>query len=95
MKQTSCSFARFLEKGRLSIEEAGLLEHRSANSLAEAEVEYAEREDPAILVKFPIVSGPLAQERRYGHLDDDAVDAASKRHRHQRRLYLLASPLAK
>ena len=29
-------------------------------ALAEAEVEYAEREDPAILVKFPIVSGPLA-----------------------------------
>ena len=29
-------------------------------ALAEAEVEYADREDPAILVKFPIVSGPLA-----------------------------------
>jgi len=29
-------------------------------ALAEAEVEYADREDPAIFVKFPIVSGPLA-----------------------------------
>ncbi len=29
-------------------------------ALAEAEIEYAEREDPAIFVKFPIVSGPLA-----------------------------------
>lgn len=29
-------------------------------ALAEAEVEYADREDPAIFVKFPIVNGPLA-----------------------------------
>ena len=29
-------------------------------ALAEAEIEYADREDPAIFVKFPIVSGPLA-----------------------------------
>jgi isoleucyl-tRNA synthetase len=29
-------------------------------ALAEAEVEYADREDPAIFVKFPLVSGPLA-----------------------------------
>src|SRR4051812_34231304 len=31
-------------------------------ALAEAEVEYADREDPAIFVKFPIVGGPLAGE---------------------------------
>ena len=29
-------------------------------ALAEAEIEYADREDPAIFVKFPLVSGPLA-----------------------------------
>ncbi len=29
-------------------------------ALAEAEVEYADREDPAIFVEFPLVSGPLA-----------------------------------
>jgi isoleucyl-tRNA synthetase len=31
-------------------------------ALAEAEVEYADREDPAIFVKFPLISGPLAGE---------------------------------
>src|SRR3954466_2682201 len=31
-------------------------------AVPEAEVEYADREDPAIFVKFPIVGGPLAGE---------------------------------
>ena len=55
------SFARFLEKGLVYQSKKPVYWSTGAQTaLAEAEVEYAEREDPAILVKFPIVSGPLA-----------------------------------
>jgi isoleucyl-tRNA synthetase len=54
-------FARFLEKGLVYQSKKPVYWSTGAQTaLAEAEVEYAEREDPAILVKFPIVSGPLA-----------------------------------
>jgi isoleucyl-tRNA synthetase len=54
------SFARFLEKGLVYQSKKPVYWSTGAQTaLAEAEVEYAEREDPAILVKFPIVSGPL------------------------------------
>ena len=53
-------------------------------SLAEAEVEYAEKTSPTIWVKFPIVCKPSARPQRRSagpicrcvgrHLDDDAVD---------------------
>jgi isoleucyl-tRNA synthetase len=55
------SFARFLEKGLVYQSRKPVYWSTGAQTaLAEAEVEYAEREDPAVLVKFPIVSGPLA-----------------------------------
>jgi isoleucyl-tRNA synthetase len=55
------AFAKFLEKGLVYQSKKPVYWSTGAQTaLAEAEVEYAEREDPAILVKFPIVSGPLA-----------------------------------
>jgi isoleucyl-tRNA synthetase len=55
------AFAKFLEKGLVYQSRKPVYWSTGAQTaLAEAEVEYADREDPAILVKFPIVSGPLA-----------------------------------
>ncbi|HEY5706510.1 MAG TPA: isoleucine--tRNA ligase [Terrimicrobiaceae bacterium] len=55
------AFAKFLEKGLVYQSRKPVYWSTGAQTaLAEAEVEYAEREDPAILVKFPIVSGALA-----------------------------------
>lgn len=55
------AFAKFLEKGLVYQSKKPVYWSTGAQTaLAEAEVEYAEREDPAILVKFPIVGGPLA-----------------------------------
>ena len=55
------AFAKFLEKGLVYQSKKPVYWSTGAQTaLAEAEVEYADREDPAILVKFPIVSGPLA-----------------------------------
>jgi isoleucyl-tRNA synthetase len=55
------SFAKFLENGLVYQSKKPVYWSTGAQTaLAEAEVEYADREDPAILVKFPIVSGPLA-----------------------------------
>ena len=74
------AFAKFLEKGLVYQSKKPVYWSTGAQTaLAEAEVEYAEREDPAILVKFPIVSGPLAAKGEHGDLDDDALDAARER----------------
>ena len=55
------AFAKFLEKGLVYQSKKPVYWSTGAQTaLAEAEVEYTEREDPAILVKFPIVSGALA-----------------------------------
>jgi isoleucyl-tRNA synthetase len=55
------AFAKFLEKGLVYQSKKPVYWSTGAQTaLAEAEVEYADREDPAILVKFPIVSGALA-----------------------------------
>jgi len=55
------AFAKFLEKGLVYQSKKPVYWSTGAQTaLAEAEIEYAEREDPAILVRFPIVSGPLA-----------------------------------
>ena len=55
------AFARFVEKGLVYRSKKPVYWSTGAQTaLAEAEVEYADREDPAIFVKFPIVSGPLA-----------------------------------
>ena len=54
-------FARFVEKGLVYQSKKPVYWSTGAQTaLAEAEVEYADREDPAIFVKFPIVSGDLA-----------------------------------
>jgi len=46
-------------------------------ALAEAEVEYQERIDPAIHVGFQVATGPPAEIKRLVRdLDDDAVDAS-------------------
>ena len=57
------AFAKLLEKGLVYQSRKPVYWSTGAQTaLAEAEVEYADREDPAILVKFPIVSGPLARK---------------------------------
>src|SRR5271154_1675394 len=55
------SFAKFVEKGLVYQSKKPVYWSTGAQTaLAEAEVEYADRVDPAIYVKFPIVSGELA-----------------------------------
>ena len=45
-------------------------------ALAEAEVEYKDKESPAVFVKFPLVTGELGRQSLDPDLDDHAVDAA-------------------
>ena len=55
------AFAKFVENGVVYQSKKPVYWSTGAQTaLAEAEVEYADRVDPAIFVKFPIVSGPLA-----------------------------------
>ncbi len=55
------AFATFVEKGLVYQSKKPVYWSTGAQTaLAEAEVEYADRTDPAIYVKFPIVSGELA-----------------------------------
>lgn len=55
------AFAGFVEKGLVYQSKKPVYWSTGAQTaLAEAEVEYADRTDPAIYVKFPLVSGPLA-----------------------------------
>ncbi|MDB6148856.1 MAG: isoleucyl-tRNA synthetase [Chthoniobacter sp.] len=55
------AFATFVDKGLVYQSKKPVYWSTGAQTaLAEAEVEYAERVDPAIFVKFPIVSGELA-----------------------------------
>jgi isoleucyl-tRNA synthetase len=55
------AFAGFVEAGLVYQSKKPVYWSTGAQTaLAEAEVEYADREDPAIFVKFPLVSGPLA-----------------------------------
>ena len=57
------AFATFVEKGLVYQSKKPVYWSTGAQTaLAEAEVEYADREDPAIFVKFPVVTGPLAGE---------------------------------
>ena len=57
------AFATFVEQGLVYQSRKPVYWSTGAQTaLAEAEVEYMEREDPAIFVRFPIVSGPLAQK---------------------------------
>ncbi len=55
------AFSGLLEKGLVYESKKPVFWSIGAQTaLAEAEVEYADREDPAIFVEFPLVSGPLA-----------------------------------
>jgi isoleucyl-tRNA synthetase len=55
------AFAKFVEKGLVYQSKKPVYWSTGAQTaLAEAEVEYADRTDPAIYVKFPIVTGALA-----------------------------------
>ncbi|MEI6872864.1 MAG: isoleucine--tRNA ligase, partial [Verrucomicrobiota bacterium] len=55
------AFAGMLEKGLVYQSKKPVYWSTGAQTaLAEAEIEYADREDPAIFVEFPLVSGPLA-----------------------------------
>jgi isoleucyl-tRNA synthetase len=57
------AFAVFVEQGLVYQSRKPVYWSTGAQTaLAEAEVEYADRDDPAIFVKFPIVSGPLANK---------------------------------
>jgi isoleucyl-tRNA synthetase len=57
------AFAKFVDAGLVYQSKKPVYWSTGAQTaLAEAEVEYADREDPAIYVKFPVVSGPLAGE---------------------------------
>jgi isoleucyl-tRNA synthetase len=57
------AFAGFVEAGLVYQSKKPVYWSTGAQTaLAEAEVEYADREDPAIFVRFPLVSGPLAGE---------------------------------
>nr|MDQ3622969.1 isoleucine--tRNA ligase [Verrucomicrobiota bacterium] len=61
------AFAAFVEKGLVYQSKKPVYWSTGAQTaLAEAEVEYAEREDPAIFVKFRIVTGPLASSGNGG-----------------------------
>jgi isoleucyl-tRNA synthetase len=55
------AFAGFVEKGLVYQSKKPVFWSIGAQTaLAEAEVEYADREDPAIFVEFPFAAGPLA-----------------------------------
>src|SRR3954454_23665358 len=57
------AFASFVEQGLVYRSKKPVYWSTGAQTaLAEAEVEYADREDPAIFVKFPLTSGPWAGE---------------------------------
>jgi isoleucyl-tRNA synthetase len=57
------AFAGFVEKGLVYQSKKPVYWSTGAQTaLAEAEVEYADREDPAIFVEFPLISGPLARQ---------------------------------
>ena len=77
------AFAVFVEKGLVYESLKPVFWSTGAQTaLAEAEVEYQDREDTAVYVKFPIVTGDAGRQGEHRHLDDDAVDVAGEsRHR--------------
>ena len=77
------AFAVFVEKGLVYESMKPVFWSTGAQTaLAEAEVEYQDRQDTAVYVKFPIASGALKDKAKHRHLDDDAVDVAGEsRHR--------------
>ena len=77
------AFAVFVEKGLVYESKKPVFWSTGAQTaLAEAEVEYQDREDTAVYVKFPIATGALAGQGEHCHLDDDALDSAGEsRHR--------------
>jgi isoleucyl-tRNA synthetase len=56
-------FAKLVENGNIyQAKKPVQWSYGAQTALAEAEVEYADKQSPAIFVKFPLVSGPLAGE---------------------------------
>ncbi len=73
------AFAVFVERGLVYESMKPVFWSTGAQTaLAEAEVEYQDRQDTAVYVKFPIVTGPLAGQASPRHLDDDAMDACRR-----------------
>ena len=67
------AFAVFVEKGLVYESMKPVFWSTGAQTaLAEAEVEYQDREDTAVYVKFPIVTGAARRQGEHRHLDDDA-----------------------
>ncbi len=82
------AFAVFVEEGLVYEAQKPVFWSTGAQTaLAEAEVEYQDRDDTAVYVKFPIVGGASLSERRAGkrkhrHLDHNSLDVAGQsRHR--------------
>ena len=79
------AFAVFVEKGLVYQSKKPVFWSTGAQTaLAEAEVEYQERDDTAVYVKFPIAERLTAgrDEGEHRDLDDDTVDVAGEsRHR--------------
>ena len=71
------AFAVFVERGLVYESLKPVFWSTGAQTaLAEAEVEYQDRQDTAVYVKFPIVTGQLTRQGEHRHLDDDAMDVA-------------------
>jgi isoleucyl-tRNA synthetase len=69
------SFARFVEAGLVYQSKKPVYWSTGAQTaLAEAEVEYADRSDPAIFVKFPRGQRTARRGGEHGHLDHHALD---------------------
>ena len=81
------AFAVFVEEGLVYEAQKPVFWSTGAQTaLAEAEVEYQDRDDTAVYVKFPIVGGASSSERagkrEHRHLDDNSLDVAGQsRHR--------------
>ena len=73
------AFAVFVEKGLVYESMKPVFWSTGAQTaLAEAEVEYQDREDTAVYVKFPIATRRSRGQSEHRHLDDDTVDAAGE-----------------
>ena len=77
------AFAVFVEEGLVYEAQKPVFWSTGAQTaLAEAEVEYQERDDTAVYVRFPIASWRVERQSEHRYLDDDTLDVAGQsRHR--------------